>query len=85
MKSLDARIEELERRQPTTERVTIVLRALVAPGEPEQPINRLQDSRTSETWDRTPGEGEGAFVERVAAELRRRDGPMVCATLVTVD
>jgi len=85
MKSLDARIEELERRQPSSEPVTIVLRPLVAAGEPEHPIKRLRDSQTSETWDRNPDEGEDAFIGRVAAELRRRDGPTACATLVTVD
>lgn len=85
MKSLDARIEELERRQPATEPVTIVLKPLVATGEPEQPITRLSDSLSSRTWARAPDEGEGAFIERAAEELRHRNGPLVVSTLVATE
>lgn len=82
MRSLDARIEELERLRPVAERVTIVLRKLVAPGEQEQPITRLRDSRTSQTWERKPGEGEDTFVERVSSELLKLRGPLACSMLI---
>lgn len=82
MRSLDARIEELERREPSEESVTIILVTLVAPGEVKKPITRLRDSRTSQAWERDPEESEETFVERVSAELREVNGPLVCSMLI---
>lgn len=85
MRSLDARIEELERRRPVAERVTIVLRPLVASGEQEVSITRLRDSRTSQEWSRESGESEEEFIERAAGELLVCHGPLVCSTLIASD
>lgn len=82
MRSLDARLEELERREPRGEPVTIILRELVMPGEPEKPLTRLRHSISGQVWGCEAGEAEEAFLERVYTEVRKASGTRVCAMLI---
>lgn len=78
MTSLSARIEELERREPDSKAVTIILRSLVRPGEEPGPIVRLRDTRTSRCWTRNEGEDEDAFTTRAVLDLNAPHGAVVC-------
>lgn len=78
MGSLNARIEELERREPDSNAVTIILRSLVSPGKEPGPIVRLRDMRSSRCWTRNEGEGEEAFTERAVLDLQAPPGVVIC-------
>lgn len=78
MGSLNARIEELERRGPNSNAVTIILRPLVGPGVEPGQIVRLRDSRSSRCWTRNEGEGEEAFTARAVLDLNVSPGVVVC-------
>lgn len=78
MGSLNARIEELERREPDSNAVTIILRSLVSPGKEPGPIVRLRDMRSSRCWTRSEGEGEEAFTARAVLDLQAPPGVVIC-------
>lgn len=78
MGSLNARIEELERREPDSNAVTIILRSLVRPGVEQGPIVRLRDTRSSRCWTRNEGEDEDAFTARAVLDLQAPSGAVIC-------
>lgn len=78
MGSLNARIEELERSEPNSEAVTIILRSMVRPGEEQGPIVRLRDTRSSRCWTRHGGEGDEAFTARAVLDLQAPPGVVIC-------
>lgn len=78
MGSLNARIEELERREPNSEAVTIILRSLVRPGQEQGPIVHLRDTRSSRCWTRNEGEDEAAFTARAVLDLQAPSGAVIC-------
>lgn len=78
MGSLNARIEELERREPDSNAVTIILRSLVSPGKEPGPIVRLRDTRSSSCWTRNEGEDEDAFTARAVLDLQAAPGVVIC-------
>lgn len=78
MGSLNARIEELERREPDSNAVTIILRSLVSPGREPGPIVRLRDTQSSRCWTRNEGEDEEAFTARAVLDLQAPPGVVIC-------
>lgn len=78
MGSLNARIEELERREPDSNAVTIILRSLIRPGVGQGPIVRLRDTRSSRCWTRNEGEDEDAFTARAVLDLQAPQGVVIC-------
>lgn len=71
MRSLDARIEELERRRPSDDTApAIVVTSLTKSGEDTQAIEGLRDSASGRVWTKRHDESEEAFMERAAREAR---------------
>ena len=83
MQSLERRIAELEKSGSTGEGpMTIIIRGLT-PGNLEEEIYKLNDSKSSQQWERLPGETEQEFIDRASREVKR-DGPG-CALLIGGD
>lgn len=71
MRSLDARIEELERRRPSDDTApAIVVTSLTKAGEDAQAIEALRDSASGRVWTKRHDESEEAFMERASREAR---------------
>lgn len=71
MRSLDARIEELERLRPSEDVApAIIVTCLTKSGEDAQPIEALRDGVSGKVWTKCHDESDEAFIERAAREAR---------------
>lgn len=72
MSTLQARITRLEDATPPAQDTTsIILRRLIAPGEPEHELTAVR-FRDRQKCRRLPDEGEDAFLERAEAAARAK-------------
>lgn len=72
MKSLDARIKELESSNNEGAVSAIVLRFLTATGADAIPVNALYEAANGKRWERAADETEQAFIDRAAGEAKTR-------------
>ena len=80
MPSLERRIAELEKAGSTGDGpMTIIIRPMT-PGNLDEEIQELHDSKGCQQWKRQPGEAEQEFIDRASREVTR-NGPG-CALLM---
>ena len=83
MQSLEKRIAELEKSQPSNDGVKTIIIRFISPGGSDDELQALHSYSGGQHWTRDPSESEQNFIDRATRQVKRK-GPG-CALLMAGD